>query len=66
MKCSNCSKLASMHSNRNCKKCGIAIYSNICVLCASCSNEDKVCESCLKHIKPLELKYRGCSSCGKK
>lgn len=67
MLCPSCTKLASLKVNKTCMQCQGAVFNSISVLCDFCSNTDKKCAVCLKHIiseAQLNAK-RGCN-CGRK
>lgn len=67
MICSSCSKLSSIATKKQCKKCKTDIYSNIAVICNSCSDKNNICAYCLKKLlSDSKLRPKGCFSCGNK
>lgn len=69
MFCSNCAKLAILHTKKICIKCQGEIFNNLSVLCETCSARDKVCAICVKKTQNLlaaKLATSGCVPCGRK
>lgn len=65
MLCTNCTKLAKLHTNKTCLRCKGAISINISVLCDKCSDNSNQCSVCLKNISKNNTKSNGCGQCGK-
>ncbi len=70
MLCPNCSKLAILHSTRQCVRCQGTVLNNISVLCESCSTNHKQCSVCLKKViseaeRAARAAKQGCKCGGK-
>lgn len=67
MLCPNCNKLAFMHTKRSCIRCQNDVFSNISVLCDSCSSNARQCAVCLKKVftEAERARNKGCG-CGRK
>lgn len=67
MLCPNCSKLATAHTNKSCVRCQGAVFTNISVLCDTCSASSSQCSVCLKTIlSPAARAARKGCNCGRK
>jgi len=65
MLCSNCLKLAFLHTRKTCHKCQGIILNSISVICESCATKDNICSVCLKKIID-NIRKPGCVRCGRK
>ena len=69
MFCSNCAKLAYLHTKKKCVRCQGDVFTNISVLCTRCATAEGVCAVCLKKkplatSNPANYGKKGCRSCG--
>jgi len=69
MFCSNCVKLAYLHTRKKCVRCQGEVLNNISVLCVKCATDNATCSVCLKNVglasaNPANYNKRGCRSCG--
>lgn len=60
MICKKCSTLYITNGKRHCMRCKEEIHKNICIICPKCSENQKICEICLKNTEIIEIK----SDCG--
>lgn len=67
MFCTNCVKLAYLHTKRSCIRCQSEVLNNISVLCLKCASTEGVCAACLKKTSRIGIQNpskKGCRSCG--
>jgi hypothetical protein len=67
MLCPNCTKLATIYTNKKCIRCQGAVFVNISAICDFCSSTESQCSACLKKIvTPAQRAAIGGCNCGRK